>query len=138
MEKCTFLLCNRKVPKECTQAGANLRFAPLGDPPTPVGMREGYVPTLAEVSIRRKDAFREAHCVRVCTRRNMHWNRFLGRLTIDAPPRRPYVRPGGIVCGTNGCWNEVFGERFTARMRFDRADSSRRTTRAVILRLRRS
>ena len=62
----------------------------------------------------------------------------LGRLTIDAPPRRPSVRPGGSVCGTNGCWNEVFGERFTARMRFDRTDSSRRTTRAIILRLRRS
>ena len=43
----------------------------------------------------------------------------LGRLTIDAPPRRPYVRPGGGVCGTNGCWNEVFGVRFTAGMRFD-------------------
>ena len=74
MEKCTFLLCNRKVPKECTQAVANLRFAPLGDPPTPVGMREGDVPTLAEVCIRRKDAFREAHCVRAHTRREVHCN----------------------------------------------------------------
>ena len=62
----------------------------------------------------------------------------LDRLTIDAPPRRPYVRPGGGVCGTNGCWNEVFGERFTVGMKFDRTDSSRRTTRAIILRLCRS
>ena len=62
----------------------------------------------------------------------------LGRLTIDAPPRRPPVRPGGSVCGTNGSRDEIFGERFTAGMRFDKADSSRRSMRAVILRLRRS
>ena len=44
--------------------------------PTPV-MREGDGLTLAKVCIRRKDAFWEAHCVRVHTRRevyrNSHW-----------------------------------------------------------------
>ena len=48
-------------------------------------MREGYVLTLAEVSIRRKDAFWEAHCVRAHTRQYVHWNCFLGRLTIGRP-----------------------------------------------------
>ena len=116
-----FSAASRKVPKESPQRGRTYGSPPL-DSPTPV-MRDGDGITLTEVCIRRKDAFREAHCVRVHTRRNMHWNRFLGRLTIDAPPRRPPVRPGGSVCGTNGCWNEVFGERFTAGMKFSESAS---------------
>ena len=79
-----FSAASRKVPKESPQRGRTYGSPPL-DSPTPVGMREGYVLTLAEVCIRRKDAFWEAHCVRVHTRRDMHWNRFLGRLTIGRP-----------------------------------------------------
>ncbi len=66
------------------QRGRTYGSPPL-DSPTPVGMLYGDVPTLAEVSIRRKDAFREALCVRAHTRRYVHWNCFLGRLTIGRP-----------------------------------------------------
>ena len=65
-----FSAASRKVPKESPQRGLTYGSPPL-DSPTPV-MREGDGITLAEVSIRRKDAFREAHCVRVHTRRDMH------------------------------------------------------------------
>ena len=83
-------------------------------------MRDGNVPTLAEVGIRRKDAFWEAHCVRVHIRRYVHWYDGAGQANHWTPrPGGPPVRPGGSVCGTNGCWNEVFGERFTVEMKFD-------------------
>ncbi len=81
-----FSAMRQKSTKEnAPKRGRTYGFAPLGDPPTPVGMREGGGLTLAEVCIRRKDAFREAHCVRVHTRRKVHWNRFMGRLTIGRP-----------------------------------------------------
>ena len=67
-----FSAMRQKSTKEnAPKRGRTYGFAPLGDPPTPVGMRGGNVPTLAEVSIRRKDAFWEVNCVRVHTRRNM-------------------------------------------------------------------
>ena len=70
-----FSAMRQKSTKEnAPKRGRTYGFAPLGDPPTPVGMRGGNVPTLAEVSIRRKDAFGEAHCVRVHTRREVHCN----------------------------------------------------------------
>ena len=72
-EEVYFSAASRKVPKESPQRGLTNGSPPL-DSPTPVGMREGYVLTLAEVSIRRKDAFREAHCVRVHTRREVQRN----------------------------------------------------------------
>ena len=65
-----FSAASRKVPKESPQRGLTYGSPPL-DPPTPV-MRGGDGFTLAEVCIRRKDAFWEAHCVRAHTRRNMH------------------------------------------------------------------
>ena len=120
-EEVFFSAASRKEPKESPQRGLTYGSPPL-DSPTPV-MRGGYVPTLAEVCIRRKDAFWEAHCVRVHTRRAVYCNSLSGRLTIDAPPRRPYVRPGGSVCGTNGSRDEVFGERFTAGMKFSESAS---------------
>ena len=70
-----FSAMRQKSTKEnAPKRGRTYGFAPLGDPPTPVGMREGYVPTLAGVCIRRKDAFWEALCVRVCTRHEAHCN----------------------------------------------------------------
>ena len=70
-----FSAMRQKSTKEnAPKRGRTYGFAPLGDPPTPVGMREGDVPTLAEVCIRRKDAFREAHCVRAHTRHEAHFN----------------------------------------------------------------
>ena len=73
-----FSAMRQKSTKEnAPKRGRTYGFAPLGDPPTPVGMLHGDVLTLAEVSIRRKDAFREVNCVRVHTRheahRNSHW-----------------------------------------------------------------
>ena len=67
-----FCYATEKYQKNAPKRGRTYGFAPLGDPPTPVGMREGDVPTLTEVSIRRKDAFWEVNCVRVHTRRNVH------------------------------------------------------------------
>ena len=75
MEKCSFL---PRAEKEQDNYAEGIiifkRVAPkCWTSPTPV-MRGGDVPTLAEVSIRRKDAFWEVHCVRVHTRRNIHCN----------------------------------------------------------------
>ena len=67
-----FSAASRKVPKESPQRGRTYGSPPL-DSPTPV-MLHGDGIALAEVSIRRKDAFGEAHCVRVHTRRNIHCN----------------------------------------------------------------
>ena len=69
-EELYFSAASRKVPKESPQRGRTYGSPPL-DSPTPI-MRGGDVPTLAKVSIRRKDAFREAHCVRVHTRHEAH------------------------------------------------------------------
>ena len=73
MEKCTFL---PRAEKEQDNYAEGIiifkRVAPkCWTSPTPV-MREGDGITLTEVSIRRTDAFWEAHCVRVHTRRDMH------------------------------------------------------------------
>ena len=67
-----FCYATEKYQKNAPKRGRTYGFAPLGDPPTPVGMLYGDVLTLAEVCIRRKDAFREAHCIRVHTRRKVH------------------------------------------------------------------
>ena len=70
-----FSAMRQKSTKEnAPKRGRTYGFAPLGDPPTPVGMLQGDGLTLAKVSIRRKDAFWEVHCVRVHTRRNIHCN----------------------------------------------------------------
>ena len=66
-----FSAASRKEPKESPQRGLTYGSPPL-DSPTPVGMREGGGLTLAEVCIRRKDAFWEVNCVRVHTRRCVH------------------------------------------------------------------
>ncbi len=78
-----FSVMQQKSTKRVHQRRRTYGSPPL-DSPTPV-MLHGDVLTLAEVSIRRKDAFWEAHCVRVHTRRIVHWNCFLGRLTIGRP-----------------------------------------------------
>ena len=108
MEKCTFLLCNRKVPKECTQAGANLRIRPpWGSPHSRGDASRGRThPCQSQHPAERRllgsalrpRSYSPEHSLQLT----------LGRLTIDAPPRRPEVRPGGGVCGTNGSRNENF------------------------------
>ena len=119
------LFCReQKSTKRVAPEGANLRFAPSGLPHSrhaswvrahPCRSQHPAERRLLGSSLRPR-SYSPGHSPEPT----------LGRLTIDAPPRRPPVRPGGGVCGTNGCWNEVFGERFTARMRFDVSDSARR------------
>ena len=73
VEKCTFL--PRAEKEQDNYAEGIIIFKRVAQKcwtsPTPV-MRDGDGLTLAEVSIRRKDAFWEVNCVRVHTRRCVH------------------------------------------------------------------
>ena len=68
-----FSVMQQKSTKRVHQRGRTYGSPPSGLPHSR-GMLYGDVLTLAEVCIRRKDAFREAHCVRVHTRREVHRN----------------------------------------------------------------
>ena len=115
----TVLFCReQKRTKRVAPERANLRFAPSGPPHSRHAWRGRVHPCRSLHPAERRllgsalrpRSYSPEHALKPA----------LGRLTIDAPPRRPEVCPGGGVCGTNGCWNEVFGERFTAGMRVDR------------------
>ena len=120
ISKCTFLLCGRKVPKRTHPSGGEPTDSPpLGIPPLPWGCFMGTGSPLPKSASGGKPPFGKLTASAFILAMQCPGTMGLGRLTIDAPPRRPSVRPGGDVCGTNGCWNEVFGGRFTAGMKFD-------------------
>ena len=70
VEKCTFLLCNRKVPKECTK-GAEPTVRPLWTPPLPWGWLKGAESAsmrLASGAARSESLYRAFVIVRLCPR----------------------------------------------------------------------